>query len=155
MAAERSCICGTPLYELPEQWRDPTTRRSSSDVYSYGVTLSEIVTSNRAWIVGIEIPAHVQDRKACFKYELEQHVLGNKSPSRPTIPGYVPDSWRSLIESCWRDDPNLRPSMRSVVYELTTRLEDFVVGRFRDANMNEILDYIDHMNAQSLHNPRL
>lgn len=65
-----------------------------ADVYSFGITCSEILTGKRPF---------------------NRYPLGGE---RPPLPDSIPSSLKSLIEDCWNTDPKKRPD----VWEIRERL---------------------------------
>lgn len=93
---------GTPHWCAPEVFL-VSDYDEKIDVYSLGIVLWEIVTSQRPyegtspWL----IPAMVIEKN-----------------ERPPIPSFVPQGYANLIRSCWQRNPRDRPSAKQVVVEL-------------------------------------
>jgi serine/threonine protein kinase len=96
---------GTPQWMAPEVLRNEYSNEKS-DVYSFGVILWELATEQIPWI-GLN-PMQVVGAVG-FMNQLLQ------------IPEGLNPRWTSMIESCWRSDPNSRPSFQDV----TEQLKDF------------------------------
>lgn len=100
-------VAGTPEWMAPEFLRgEPSNEKS--DVFSFGVILWELVTMKQPWAeLG---PAQVVGAVAFQNRKL-------------TIPQTTSPMLASLIESCWADDPNERPSFASIVETLKKLLK--------------------------------
>jgi tRNA A-37 threonylcarbamoyl transferase component Bud32 len=99
--------CGTPCWTAPEVLR--RNRYSvKADVYSFGVVLWEMIS-----------------REEPFKGMPPFQVIFVVATQgqRPTIPSYCPPEWEQLIEDCWQEDPDKRPTFEEIIQ----RLEKFVV----------------------------
>lgn len=93
---------GTPSYMAPELFRNAPFNRSV-DVFAFGVLLWEIFSQDIPWYQ-VPIP-DVKDRV----------VAGD----RPTIESFkVPSKIARLIERCWTQHPEDRPTFTEVVDEL-------------------------------------
>lgn len=93
---------GTPIYMAPEVFlTDKSTK--SSDVYAFGILLYEIVT-NLTPFADID----------------NQIVLAMKvsNGNRPEFKTPINESYRRLIESCWSQNPEDRPTFDDIVREL-------------------------------------
>ncbi|KAF3447261.1 hypothetical protein FNV43_RR12441 [Rhamnella rubrinervis] len=100
-------VAGTPEWMAPEFLRgEPTNEKS--DVYSFGVILWELVTLQQPWS-GLG-PAQVVGAVAFQNRKL-------------VIPPNTSPVLVSLMESCWADDPDQRPSFRSIVDSLKKLLK--------------------------------
>ncbi|XP_024520866.1 serine/threonine-protein kinase CTR1 isoform X1 [Selaginella moellendorffii] len=90
---------GTPEWMAPEVLRDEPSKEKS-DVYSFGVVLWELVTLQKPWtgLTAMQVVAAV-----AF------------NGRRLQIPSNVNPKMRALIESCWANDPELRPSFASII----------------------------------------
>ncbi|KAK6913682.1 Serine-threonine/tyrosine-protein kinase, catalytic domain [Dillenia turbinata] len=95
---------GTPQWMAPEVLRNEPSDEKS-DVYSYGVILWELVTEKIPW-----------DNLNSMQ------VIGAVGfmNQRLDIPKDLDPQWTSIIESCWHNDPQCRPSFQ----ELLDRLKD-------------------------------
>ncbi|CAK9186585.1 unnamed protein product [Ilex paraguariensis] len=95
-------VAGTPEWMAPEFLRgEPSNEKS--DVYSYGVVLWELVTLQQPWS-GLG-PAQVVGAVAFQNRRL-------------AIPQSTSPILASLMESCWADKPDQRPSFASIVQTL-------------------------------------
>ncbi|XP_073126456.1 serine/threonine-protein kinase CTR1 isoform X2 [Henckelia pumila] len=100
-------IAGTPEWMAPEFLRgEPSNEKS--DVFSFGVILWELVTKQQPWS-GLS-PAQVVGAVAFQNRRL-------------AIPQSTPPILASLMESCWADDPALRPSFVDIVETLKKLLK--------------------------------
>merc|ERR1712150_124101 len=96
--------CGTLRYMAPEV-AQKKLYDLSADVYSFGMVLWELCALERPY------------ETASDKEELNHLVI--EGP-RPSLKKKVIDSTliQLLLEHCWKQDPNQRPSMDSVCYRL-------------------------------------
>mmetsp|Transcript_29371 Transcript_29371/g.45390 ORF Transcript_29371/g.45390 Transcript_29371/m.45390 type:complete len:600 (-) Transcript_29371:32-1831(-) len=93
---------GTPLYMAPEVMnKDVITEKA--DIYSFSIVMWEIFTRTKAYG---EFEDFVSFRRA------------TEEGNRPKIPNSWPSELKSLLEDCWKGDPNLRPDFTSVVRRL-------------------------------------
>jgi serine/threonine protein kinase len=102
-------------YTAPEILADPTSKRSASaDVYAYGLVLFEIFTRELPFESAADVMAVVQ------------YVLGG---GRPRIAGAAFDELRvpreivELMQVCWQQVPQARPTFAQVV-ETLKQLDD-------------------------------
>ncbi|CAK9170420.1 unnamed protein product [Ilex paraguariensis] len=95
-------VAGTPEWMAPEFLRgEPSNEKS--DVYSFGVILWELVTMQQPWS-GLS-PAQVVGAVAFQNRRL-------------AIPQNISPILASLMESCWAEDTDQRPSFASIVETL-------------------------------------
>lgn len=92
---------GSPLYMAPELFNDDNYT-SAVDVYSYGMTLYELVTQ--------QIP--FADKKGLTRMKLMRMVV---SGERPSIPGSCSEGVAKIIRECWDSDPAKRPTMKQIM----------------------------------------
>jgi hypothetical protein len=57
--------------------------------------------------------------KFAFNYELEEAILSGK---RPTLPKDAPQAYVDLIQSCWADDPKVRPDFERICNEMIPQI---------------------------------
>ncbi|KAJ7596242.1 hypothetical protein C8J56DRAFT_397307 [Mycena floridula] len=100
---------------MPRELLLPTTdpkslKQPSRDIYAFGCTVLEIYT-------GMDPFAHcVND------YQVVKKLLEGLLPGKPR--DVLPDGLSSVIEACWRKDPDQRPSAGIVVPMLEQVLSD-------------------------------
>ena len=113
---------GPPIYQTP-YWMAPELLAGkkytfSADVYSFGMLLYVIVTGHNPW------------------ENVNQHIVTKLIVSdgkRPSIPQDTSKSVTDLINQCWAQDPNKRPTFEEI-------FQKFENGEilFNNANKNEI-----------------
>jgi serine/threonine protein kinase len=106
---------GTLFWIAPEVLNLATTHgyyHESADVYSFGVILWELLTREHPF----------EDEHNLLK--LQAAIIAGR---RPELPAWCPRAYRRLVESCWHQNPNVRPSFVAVLEELErmTRIDDF------------------------------
>ena len=116
LEALTQCV-GTPLYMAPEILQGGIYGEPA-DVYAYGMLLYELVTTKTPF-----------QGEGLNSYQLSQSVLKGR---RPQIDGGVAEEWKSLIEKCWDQEPEARPTMEEVV----DMLKDVDFSTF-EAGINE------------------
>lgn len=100
-------VAGTPEWMAPEFLRgEPSNEKS--DVYSFGVILWELLTMQQPWS-GLS-PAQVVGAVAFQNRRL-------------AIPQNTSPELASLMESCWADKPEQRPSFKTIVDALKKLLK--------------------------------
>lgn len=91
-----------------QQWQPPEffergkEYTAKSDIFSFGVILWELMTSQRPY-------ANLSES------ELANHLLSGK---RETITKDIPIGYAELIQACWQADPEKRPELPSIIQQL-------------------------------------
>lgn len=98
-------IKGTPIYLSPEVY--PMKEYSkASDVYAFSLVMDEIITNKKPL-------KNLLNSSMIFK-----EVVQNKK--RPEFDENIPECFKNLIEKCWSDDPNDRPTFEEIIHTLRT-----------------------------------
>lgn len=110
--------------EMPIKWMAPESLEhgeyyEKSDVWSFGVTLWEIMTRGVTPYPGVN------------HWEIAHHL---KSSGRLGQPDYCPQAIFEVMQNCWFQDPNARPTFDELLLDLHLILEQ------TNAEM-DILDY--------------
>lgn len=93
-------LVGTSYYMAPEVVVSAPYYDERVDVYSYGIVLWELLTNTEVY---------AGEDKVTVMTEVIQH---NR---RPLIPLTTPEALKILIQRCWSQDANDRPSFREII----------------------------------------
>ena len=102
-------VPGTPLWMAPEVLLGKPFD-ASSDVYSFGIVLWEMLTKEEVYPEFTSFGAF--KRAICYKHH------------RPTPPPGIPSSLASLLERCWHRDAGQRPSFQQLIKMLELVMVD-------------------------------
>lgn len=114
-------IKGTPLYVAPEVW-ERQEYSEASDVYSFAMIMFELITA--------QVPF---DEGSVFS--IQEFV---KSGRRPEIASDTPEVYKFLIEQCWDQDPNNRPTFEQILQQLKND-----PGFLENVDEDDFLNYTD------------
>ena len=120
-----------------------------ADIYSYGIVLWEIVTSLIPFDeyyfdkrFGKKIgPGESIDNYDINVITIKKAIINDHL--RPSIPSHVPDRIKSIILSCWKNNPNDRPSFDFIVKELSDLANEEIltvdeeVNKFLERNIHK------------------
>jgi hypothetical protein len=101
----QSICCGTPIFMAPEIFEGGCDFDFAVDVYAYGILLYIAIAK-------CEVD---YGPGAVNEYAIGHRVLAGK---RPTIPPDTDPAWRDLIEACWAQGRELRPTFEQIVVAL-------------------------------------
>lgn len=110
--------------KFPIKWTAPEAAIQNkfsikSDVWSFGIVLSEIVTYGRTPYLTMT----------------NQEVLQQVSRSyRMPKPPNCPDRLYQFMLNCWKQDPESRPTFESLKYKLESYFDEDENAQYRDAN---------------------
>lgn len=123
-----SGIKGTIKYMAPEIFSDGKYSYAS-DVYAFALVIFDIFS------VGDE---------SFFKdfniFKVENDICNIKI--RPKINENVPVAYRNLIENCWSQRPEVRPSFDQIIKELKTN-KDFITDQINEKDFHDYINYIE------------
>ena len=107
---------GTPAYMAPEVLEDEGYSKAA-DVYSFSILMHEVYTEKEPFSeFGFKKPWH-----------MSEHVIKG---GRMSIPDACPSDFSALINKCWAQDPNERPSFKEIV----TVLDDMFIPLIKEAH---------------------
>ncbi|KAJ7902435.1 kinase-like domain-containing protein [Mycena leptocephala] len=96
---------GTARYQAPELLLGESSNHFGSDVYAFACVCYEILTGNAPFF---EL---ANDMAVGIK------VIRGHRPSRPEM---ISDNLWTLLEDCWAQDPDKRPTMAEIVQRLVS-----------------------------------
>ena len=117
---------GTPLYMAPEILLGNVYSKEG-DVYAFAIILFELVTG--------KIPF-----KGLDLYQLIKRIPDGE---RPLIDGDVDDHYRNLIESCWSQNPEKRPTFGEIVDELKNNRK-FITDSIDESKFIDFIEFVDN-----------
>lgn len=115
--ASTMTVCGTPSWVAPEIFRGEHYTLTV-DLYSFGIVLWELVCFKK--------PHYDQD-------PIQLPFLVGTKGLRPQLPKHVPPVLIGIMQDCWEEEPDQRPSFKTVIQRLQN-----VSSSIR--NMDEIVD---------------
>ena len=98
---------GTALFRAPEMLRGKIYN-ASVDVYSYGITLWEIMTA--------KYPYFDKFAQGLMMAEILDQIV--QSGARPEFPAVFMEDLKNLAKSCWNENPVHRPTFEQIVPKL-------------------------------------
>lgn len=120
-------IVGTPAYIAPEIYLGGNYSKSS-DVYSYGIILYEIITNENPF-------KEINNTSELFhKYRYEHY--------RPNIPSNIPIAYRTLLENILNKEINERPTFDEILNELRTDRR-FITDSIDEESYQEYISYLE------------
>ena len=128
MSFKESIICGTPIYIAPEIWRNNEYSKAS-DVYAFGMIAYEIMTCQKPFK---EFQSYVQ-----IVYNVVRKLY------RPKIDKSIPESYQKLIEACWNEDPQKRPTF-SIITSIIEKDFGFITEKTDQINFSSFSQKICH-----------
>ncbi len=116
-----------------------TPQAQKGDVYSFAIIAQEIFMK--------DTPYGANDPELSPQDIIELVQTGCDPPFRPFIPaGTCNDTWLQLIQSCWNQDANKRPSFYDILYSLnhyqTVHLVDSMIKRL-DRHAQHLEDKVE------------
>lgn len=118
---------GTPLYIAPEVLSNYEYSKAG-DVYAFAYIMYEILSLEKPF-------------KEFNFLQLMEKVVNEES--RPTISSNIPPAYRELIERCWSQNPENRPSFEEIVNEFKNN-PDFITDLVDESRFFDYIDYIDN-----------
>ncbi|XP_035663101.1 p53-induced death domain-containing protein 1-like [Branchiostoma floridae] len=112
IVTEKSPMGGTPTHVPPEFFDTDAGPTDKADVYSFGVLLWEIATRRR--------PYRDAQGRLNISTPLSCYVTGGGRPDMSLVPTDVPgvDTVNQLMQACWSQSPDDRPSFQECVDQL-------------------------------------
>ncbi|KAK8853710.1 hypothetical protein M9Y10_016253 [Tritrichomonas musculus] len=126
---------GTPLYMAPELLRDEERYGPSVDVYAFSIMAYEIISGHQAYFERI-------GKETSFKLLIK--IMNGERPTRTA--GFTDKMW-NLLEKCWSDRPEERPSFNEIFNELTSDRESYYQETVDNV---EVSEFIDHLHEESV-----
>lgn len=124
---------GTPSFIAPELYEGEYTK--AADVYSFAMCVYEIISK--------VFPFENQNL-----FKIQYDVVYNRK--RPSFKKDIPRVYKTLIESCWNQDPGKRPTFESIVEHLKTE-KKFITKNVNEELYRSYIKYIDERDESQIH----
>ena len=121
---------GTPAYSAPEVIEECSYSKMS-DVYSFGIITYELICNERPF----------SDKEKLFR--LQTKIINGE---RPKFNSPIGAAYKELIESCWHQRTNERPSFEEIKEALRTD-PGFITDLVDEGEFLSYVDFIDNQNA--------
>ncbi|KAK8839039.1 hypothetical protein M9Y10_032505 [Tritrichomonas musculus] len=116
----------TTAYIMAPEAIEGNNDLQASDVYSFAIVMYEIVTGDDPY-------------GDSSMYSIIQKVMDGE---RPAFKTQIPDCYRRLIEKCWSQKPEDRPTFNQIVTELRTNRE-FITDEIDEDEYFHYIEYLD------------
>lgn len=116
---------GTPAYMAPEAF-DSEHYSNKVDVFSYAIILYELLTSKKPW----------GDDPKLTLYTLALKIKEGKRPN--IVRNEIPEKYQELIEKCWDNNPEVRPSFIEIVNDMMENKNEY----FDSSLIDELEEYM-------------
>lgn len=122
---------GTPYFMAPEMFTNDEEKVTEKvDVYAFAVTLLSFFTTDYKF-------------KGSQPTSINQLVGSILKGKRYKIPKYAPEYYEKLINRCWENDPQDRPSFDDILYEFNNDKEFILEG----SKEQKVMDYVKMVNS--------
>eukprot|EP00210_Caulerpa_lentillifera_P006598 g6303.t1 len=128
-----SGIVGSLMYMAPEVYKGKHYDEKV-DVFGFGVVMYELLSSE---LILIRVLARAR-RPSEMKKLLKRHAKSVAKGYREEIPSDWPVSIRKLIEECWHQDPQQRPSFTEINDRLVKIREEGCINQMDKKIANEL-----------------
>ncbi|CAN0907425.1 Protein kinase and PP2C-like domain-containing protein [Linum grandiflorum] len=140
-------MVGTLIYMAPEVLKKEV-HTEKSDVYSFGISINELLTGVVPYTdLRAEAQAHTVLEMNYTEQQLTAAVVSGKlRPALATSESGASPSLLFLIQRCWDENPDCRPSFDEIVVELDTMIgqelvqEDDVCDMASDSTRDQLTD---------------
>lgn len=128
----RPVLVGTPAYLAPEIIKNKMYSKSS-DVYAFSMVIYEILTNERPF-------QNFSDQYSIFE------IIESTENYRPSFKKSIPKSYQKLIESCWSQKVENRPSFDRII-EIFESDSNFLTEKF---DRNQFYGYIEFIKKSKI-----
>lgn len=121
------CIKGSSYYIAPEVWEE-FRYTTACDVYSYAMIVYKVFTGLKPF------------------NKINLFTIGStvKEGARPSFDSVsIPESYKTLIESCWAQKPEDRPTFEQIVNDLKTNKE-YITDKVNLSDYQNYINYIEN-----------
>ena len=119
-----------PLWLAPEALHQFGQNTIRSDIYSVGIILWEMCSGEDPF-------AHLRIKT---ENKLETLIQNGERPLTTDDGALWPAPWVEILQRCWQDDPNLRPTCQQLVAQLQ-RAEQMILGPDSSLRPRSLDDY--------------
>lgn len=118
---------GTLIYMSPEII-ESSKYTPACDVYAFSIIVYQLITKLKPY------------PNIRTEYNLMNAVTKNRM--RPVMPDSIPGVYKKMIEKCWEQSPELRPSFEQIKKDLKTN-QDFVTEKVDMEEFNRYIEFVE------------